>query len=70
EGAEGPAPPFCFSPHDDAALDRFALRYGDHIAAEEGLAYPAAIQLLPPTALAAMGREMAARRGVVNLLSI
>ena len=70
EGADGPAPPFCFSPYDNAALDRFALRYGDHIAAEEGLAYPAAIQLLPPTALAAMGREMAARRGVVNLLSI
>ncbi len=64
EGADGAAPPFFFSPQDIAALDRFASRYGDHIAAEEGLAYPAAMQLLPPTALADMGREMAARRGV------
>ena len=52
-----------FTPQDDAALDRFAMRYDAHIAAEEGVAYPAAAALLPPTALAAMGREMAARRG-------
>ena len=64
-GAEGggTGQPFCFSPQDNAVLDRFAARYGDHIAAEEGLAYPAAMQLLPPATLAAMGREMAARRG-------
>ena len=52
-----------FTPQDDAALDRFAMRYDAHIADEEGVAYPAAAALLPPTALAAMGREMAARRG-------
>ena len=66
QAADGAAPPFFFRPQDNAALDRFASRYGEHIAAEEGLAYPAAIQLLPPSALAAMGREMAARRGVVE----
>ena len=66
QGAQGggAGQPFFFSPQDTVALDRFASRYGDHIAAEEGLAYPAAMQLLPNTALAAMGREMAARRGV------
>ena len=52
-----------FTPQDEAALDRFAMRYDAHIAAEEGVAYPAAAALLPPAALAAMGREMAARRG-------
>ena len=52
-----------FTPQDEAALDRFARRYDAHIAAEEGVAYPAAAALLPPTALAAMGREMATRRG-------
>ena len=58
----GPNPPV-FSPDDNAALDRFATRYADHIEAEEGIAYPAALQLLPPESLPAMGREMAARRG-------
>lgn len=48
---------------DEAALDRFTGLYGDHIQAEEGLAYPAAAQLLDETALAAMGREMMRRRG-------
>lgn len=52
-----------FTPQDEAALDRFAMRYDAHIAAEEGVAYPAAAALLPPAALAAMGWEMAARRG-------
>lgn len=56
-GAEG------FTPHDEAAFDRFAERYGAHIEAEEGMAYPAAVALLAPAALATMGREMAARRG-------
>lgn len=58
----GPKPPI-FSQHDNAAFDRFATRYADHIAAEEGIAYPAALQLLPPATLASIGREMAARRG-------
>lgn len=44
-------------------LDRFASRYAGHIAAEEGAAYPAAAALLAHDALAAMGQEMAARRG-------
>lgn len=52
-----------FTPQDDAVLDRFAERYADHIAAEEGMAYPAAAAGLPGAELTAMGREMAARRG-------
>lgn len=53
------------SADDEAAFNRFAQRYDAHIAAEEGLAYPAAVALLAPApaALADMGREMAARRG-------
>ena len=58
----GPNAPV-FSPDDHTALDRFAIRYADHMEAEEGVAYPAALQLLPPESLSAMGREMAARRG-------
>ncbi|WP_407655052.1 hemerythrin domain-containing protein [Acidovorax benzenivorans] len=54
-----------FTPQDEAAFDRFAGRYGAHIAAEEGAAYPAAAALLSPASLATMGREMAARRGAV-----
>lgn len=52
-----------FSPDDEAALDQFAARYHDHIAAEESTAYPQALALLEPDRLAAIGREMAARRG-------
>ena len=52
-----------FTPEDDAALDRFAQRYAGHITAEEGTAYPAAVALLAPATLVAMGQEMAARRG-------
>lgn len=55
--------PYVFSADHNAVLDRFAARYADHIAAEEGIAYPAALQLLPPERLLAMGGEMAARRG-------
>lgn len=58
---EGGAPGF--TPQDEAALDRFSGRYGAHIEAEEGAAYPAAAALLPPASLVAMGREMATRRG-------
>lgn len=57
-GAQG------FTEQDGAALDRFAGRYGAHIEAEEGAAYPAAAALLPPASLVAIGREMATRRGV------
>ncbi|MFY3384750.1 hemerythrin domain-containing protein [Paracidovorax sp. MALMAid1276] len=52
-----------FTAEDASAFDRFAQRYAAHIAAEEDIAYPAARALLPPAALASMGREMAARRG-------
>ncbi len=48
---------------DDAALDMFSGLYADHIAAEEQVAYPAAGAMLDPAGLAAMGREMKARRG-------
>ena len=41
----------------------FAALYQDHIQAEEGQAYPAAQALLDGPAQAAMGREMARRRG-------
>lgn len=52
-----------FSPEHEALFDRFAQRYGAHIAAEEGTAYPAALAQLDAQALAAMGQEMAGRRG-------
>lgn len=44
--------------------DDFAALYRDHIVLEEGVAYPAARELLDAAALQAAGREMAARRGV------
>lgn len=47
-----------------AALDRFASLHADHLRAEEAMAYPAVRALLPPDAVAAMGAEMASRRGV------
>lgn len=53
-----------FSADDEAALERFAVRYARHIADEEGVAYPAVQGLLPAGALAPMGREMSARRQV------
>ena len=55
-----------FSAADGAAFDRFAARYGRHIADEESAAYPAAQGLLPADALAPMGREMAGRRGAAR----
>lgn len=51
-----------FSAADEAVLERFALRYARHIEDEEGTAYPAVQQLLPPEALGPMGCEMAGRR--------
>jgi hemerythrin-like domain-containing protein len=48
----------------DAALDAFAGLYPDHIAAEEQLAYPAALAALDAGGLAAMSRDMMTRRGV------
>lgn len=49
---------------DTAALDGFAGLYDGHIEAEEGLAYPAAVDLLDEAAQRAMGEEMMRRRGV------
>jgi len=52
------------APEDDAALDAFAGLYGDHIQAEEEIAYPAARAVLDPDTLAQAGGEMARRRGI------
>lgn len=57
-----------FSAEDEAALERFAAHYADHIDVEEGLVYPAALALLPAKALSAMGDEMASRRGATRTL--
>ncbi|MBA2672514.1 hemerythrin domain-containing protein [Ramlibacter sp.] len=46
-----------------ATLDAFAGLYGAHIEAEEQLAYPQVLALLDQAAIAAMGQEMARRRG-------
>jgi hemerythrin-like domain-containing protein len=50
-------------PASAARWDAFAALYRQHIAAEESLAYPAAQPLLDGPAQAAMGQEMARRRG-------
>jgi hemerythrin-like domain-containing protein len=42
----------------------FVALYGTHIEAEDGIAYPAARALVATHEAAAMGREMAQRRGV------
>ena len=58
--AEGRLP--ALSGADEVALDAFADLYPDHIAAEEKTAYPAAVALLDPAVVKAMGEEMAHRR--------
>lgn len=45
-----------------AALEDFAALYAGHLRAEEDIAYPAARALLDAPTVAAMGREMQARR--------
>jgi hemerythrin-like domain-containing protein len=52
------------APEHDASLDAFAQLYDGHIEAEEGVAYPAAVELLDEAAQRAMGEEMMRRRGV------
>ena len=52
-----------FSGADEAVFAQFSGRYADHIRVEEGLVYPAAQALLSASAVAAMGQEMAQRRG-------
>jgi hemerythrin-like domain-containing protein len=55
-----------FSEADDAVLDAFAGIYGEHIEAEESIAYPRAAALIEGERLQAMSREMMARRGLVE----
>ena len=50
------------SAEDEALLEQFAQRYGQHIQAEEGTAYPSAQALLGEGDLRTMGLEMAGRR--------
>lgn len=52
-----------FSAADGEVFERFAACYASHVENEERLAYPQARGLLPEATQAAMGREMAARRG-------
>jgi hemerythrin-like domain-containing protein len=52
------------APADEAALDAFAGLYDGHIEAEEGIVYPAAVDLLDEQSQQAMGQEMMRRRGV------
>ncbi|MGD9775023.1 hemerythrin domain-containing protein [Diaphorobacter sp.] len=53
-----------FAPAHEAAFDRFADCYADHLRHEDDRIYPAARAALAPDARHAMGGEMAARRGV------
>ena len=53
-----------FAPAHEAALERFAGCYADHLRHEDDSLYPAARAVLDAQARPAMGREMAARRGV------
>lgn len=55
-----------FTAADGELFDRFLQRYAGHIAQEEMAAYPAALQLLEPSAWLLMGQEMARRRGAVQ----
>lgn len=61
--AEGTLPTLDHAQH--AVLANFAALYGDHIEAEEQIAYPAARERLDAAALAAMAQDMMRRRGVV-----
>jgi len=53
-----------FTPEQQAALDAFNACYADHLRHEDDSIYPAARALLGMDIQQAMGREMAARRGV------
>jgi hemerythrin-like domain-containing protein len=50
--------------HEEAALESFASIYARHVPLEESVVFPAARELMDASRLAAMGREMAQRRGV------
>jgi hemerythrin-like domain-containing protein len=49
------------------ALNQFAALYEQHLADENGAAYPAAQAALPPEAVQAMSEDMMQRRGVTPL---
>lgn len=61
--AEGPWAPY--TPDEDGVLEQVASMYEWHLAAENELVFPAAARQLDAAAQAAMGEEMARRRGVV-----
>ena len=61
--AQGPWEPY--SPDEDGVLEQYAAQYEWHMAAENELVFPTAGRLLDAAAQAAMGEEMARRRGVV-----
>jgi hemerythrin-like domain-containing protein len=60
----GPSAPDPRPPTASGDWAGFARLYRDHIAVEEGAAYPVVASAVDPAALDAMGREMAARRGL------
>ena len=52
-----------FAPDHEAAFDRFAALYAEHLRHEDAIVYPAAQALLAPDTVQSMGQEMARRRG-------
>lgn len=64
--AGGPAAGWTpLQPEQTAALHAFAALYQRHLADEDGLAYPAAQELLSVPVLQGMSRDMMQRRGVL-----
>jgi hemerythrin-like domain-containing protein len=61
--SQGPWEPY--TPDEDGVLEQVAALYEWHIAAENELVFPTAARQLDAAAQAAMGEEMARRRGVV-----
>lgn len=52
------------APPQEALLHAFAGLYGDHVRAEDGIAYPQARHMLDEAALERMAQDMMTRRGV------
>jgi hemerythrin-like domain-containing protein len=53
-----------FEPEDEGALEQYSRLYDWHLAAENEVVFPAAAARLDDAAMAAMGLEMARRRGL------
>ena len=53
-----------FAPEEEGVLEQYAALYEWHMAAENEQVFPAAARQLDAEGTAAMGAEMAARRGV------